>query len=71
MPSDDGTAAACHAKISTHSLDTVPGEPARDGYVRLERRGLPVTDEIVDRIFSKAKSSSAVLTEAEILRLVR
>ena len=32
----------------------------------LERRGLPVTDEIVDRIFSKAKASTCVLTEDEI-----
>ena len=38
MPSDDGTAAAFHAKISTHILDTVTGDPARDVYVRLERR---------------------------------
>jgi 5-hydroxyisourate hydrolase len=37
MPSDDGTAEA-HARISTHILDTVSGEPARDVYVRLERR---------------------------------
>jgi 2-isopropylmalate synthase len=34
----------------------------------LERRGLPATDEIVDRIFSKAKSSASVLSEAEILK---
>jgi 2-isopropylmalate synthase len=33
----------------------------------LERRGLQATDEIVDRIFAKAKSSASVLTEAEIL----
>jgi len=32
----------------------------------LERRGLPVSDEIVDRIFSKAKASSTVLTDDEI-----
>lgn len=32
----------------------------------LEQRGLPATDEIVDRIFTKAKSSPSVLTEAEI-----
>ncbi|WP_250009009.1 hydroxyisourate hydrolase [Actinoplanes sp. M2I2] len=37
MPSDDGTAPH-HASISTHILDTVSGEPARDVYVRLERR---------------------------------
>jgi 2-isopropylmalate synthase len=35
----------------------------------LEKRGLPITDEIVDRIFMKAKSSSSVLTEEEILRM--
>jgi 2-isopropylmalate synthase len=32
----------------------------------LERRGLPVTDERVDRIFSKAKAASGVLTEDDI-----
>jgi 2-isopropylmalate synthase len=32
----------------------------------LEKRGLPVSDEVVDRIFAKAKASSCVLTEAEI-----
>jgi 5-hydroxyisourate hydrolase len=38
MPSADGTAATSHARISTHILDTVTGDPARDVYVRLERR---------------------------------
>ncbi|HEY7497670.1 MAG TPA: LeuA family protein [Vicinamibacterales bacterium] len=33
----------------------------------LEKRGLPVTDEAVDRIFAKAKASAAVLDEREIL----
>lgn len=37
MPADDGTAEN-HARISTHILDTGSGEPARDVYVRLERR---------------------------------
>ena len=32
----------------------------------LERRGIEATDELVDRIFIKAKSADAVLTEAEI-----
>ena len=32
----------------------------------LERRGLPVTDECVDRIFTTAKSAGGVLTEEEI-----
>jgi isopropylmalate/homocitrate/citramalate synthase len=34
----------------------------------LERRGLPVTDDAVERIFARAKSSSRVLEEAEILQ---
>jgi 5-hydroxyisourate hydrolase len=38
MPSDDATEAGFPAKISTHILDTGTGDPARDVYVRLERR---------------------------------
>ena len=34
----------------------------------LEKRGLPATDDVVDRIFAKAKSSASVLTEQEILQ---
>jgi isopropylmalate/homocitrate/citramalate synthase len=33
----------------------------------LERKGIPATDELVERIFQKAKSSSATLTQAEIM----
>ena len=36
----------------------------------LGKRGIPVTDEIVDRIFAAAKQSDSVLTEQEILSLV-
>jgi 2-isopropylmalate synthase len=32
----------------------------------LEKRGLPMTDALVDRIFAKAKASATVLTEDEI-----
>ena len=32
----------------------------------LEQRGLPATDEVVDRIFARAKASPCVLTEEEI-----
>ena len=32
----------------------------------LERRGLPVTDDCVDRIFAKAKAADSVLTEEDI-----
>jgi 2-isopropylmalate synthase len=35
----------------------------------LEKRGLPATEDVVDRIFAKAKGSTCVLTEEEI-RLV-
>jgi isopropylmalate/homocitrate/citramalate synthase len=33
----------------------------------LERHGIPCSDPVVDRVFAKAKSSTTVLTEAEIL----
>jgi len=36
----------------------------------LERRGIPATDELVDRIFQKAKASDHTLSEAEILECV-
>jgi 2-isopropylmalate synthase len=36
----------------------------------LERHGYTATDELVDRIFAKAKSSSTVLTDAEILEVI-
>lgn len=36
----------------------------------LEKRGLPVTDELVERIFAKAKGSVAVLEEEEIRALL-
>jgi 2-isopropylmalate synthase len=37
----------------------------------LERRGYVATDELVDRIFVKAKSSATVLTEADLIAEVR
>jgi isopropylmalate/homocitrate/citramalate synthase len=33
----------------------------------LETRGLPATDDVVDRVFAKAKRSATVLTESDIL----
>jgi 2-isopropylmalate synthase len=36
----------------------------------LEKRGLPATEEVVDRIFARAKRSACVLTEREILEEV-
>ena len=35
----------------------------------LEKRGIVATDELVDRIFAKAKGSTTILTEAEIRAL--
>jgi 2-isopropylmalate synthase len=37
----------------------------------LDRRGLPASDEIVERIYQRAKASSSCLTEAEILECVK
>jgi 2-isopropylmalate synthase len=37
----------------------------------LERRGLPVSEEIVDRIFSAAKKSNRTLTHEQVQALVR
>jgi 2-isopropylmalate synthase len=37
----------------------------------LEKRGIAATDELVDRIFAKAKGSLTVLTEAEIRALLQ
>ena len=36
----------------------------------LEKRGIAPTDQVVDRVFQKAKSSSTTLTEAEIFEAV-
>jgi 2-isopropylmalate synthase len=36
----------------------------------LEKRGLPATDDIVDRVFAAAKASNRVLTHDQIQRLV-
>ena len=36
----------------------------------LEKRGLPATDEIVDRVFAAAKASNRVLTHDQIQRIV-
>jgi 2-isopropylmalate synthase len=37
----------------------------------LEKRGLAVTDEVVERIFARAKASPTVLEEEEIRSLLR
>ena len=37
----------------------------------LEKRGIPASDDLVDVIFARAKQSSRLLTEAEILEIVQ
>jgi 2-isopropylmalate synthase len=37
----------------------------------LSERGLPVTDEVVQKVLQKAKSSSATLSEKEVLSVVK
>ncbi len=37
----------------------------------LERHAIPATDELVDRIFARAKASDRMLTDAEILECCR
>jgi 2-isopropylmalate synthase len=37
----------------------------------LERHGIPDTPELVERIFQRAKNSTAMLTDAEILECVQ
>src|SRR5258707_5727896 len=37
----------------------------------LERRGIPATDDVVDRIYSRAKSSDHTLSEAEIVECLQ
>ena len=36
----------------------------------LERRGIPTANELVDRVFARAKASERVLTEEEILTVI-
>ena len=36
----------------------------------LERRGIPTTDDVVERIYARAKQSDHTLSEAEILECV-
>ncbi len=40
-------------------------------YFWLERRGLSVTEDLVERIYKRAKSSNHTLSEAEILECLQ
>jgi 2-isopropylmalate synthase len=37
----------------------------------LERHGLPVTDDVVERVYNRAKASDHTLSEAEIRECVK
>jgi hypothetical protein len=37
----------------------------------LEKRGVPASDELVDRIFAAAKQGERVMTEEEVQTIVR
>lgn len=51
-------------------IDIGPMSGKSNVHYWLERRGIPVTDEIVDRVFARAKQSDHTLTDAEILECV-
>ena len=54
----------------TQSIDVGPMSGRSNVVFWLERHGIPVTDEVVDRVFARAKASSRVLSDAEIAELV-
>jgi len=52
-------------------IDIGPMSGKSNVHFWLERRSLPVNDDLVERIFKRAKSSDHTLTEAEILECVQ
>jgi 2-isopropylmalate synthase len=54
----------------TQSIEIGPMSGKSNVVFWLERRGIAATEEVVDRIFTKAKSADAVLTEAEIRQVL-
>lgn len=51
-------------------IDIGPMSGKSNVYFWLERRGLPATDDVVDRIYRRAKASDHTLTDSEILECV-
>jgi 2-isopropylmalate synthase len=47
-------------------IDIGPMSGKSNVHFWLERRGIPASDELVERIFARAKSSDHTLTDAEI-----
>jgi 2-isopropylmalate synthase len=52
-------------------IDIGPMSGKSNVHFWLERRGIPASEEIVDRIYSRAKQSDHTLTDAEILDCVK
>jgi 2-isopropylmalate synthase len=52
-------------------IDIGPMSGKSNVHFWLERRGIPVTDELVDRVYARAKQSDHTLTETEILDCVK
>jgi isopropylmalate/homocitrate/citramalate synthase len=52
-------------------IDIGPMSGKSNVHFWLERRGIPASDEIVDRIYARAKQSDHTLTDAEILGCVK
>jgi 2-isopropylmalate synthase len=52
-------------------IDIGPMSGKSNVHFWLERRGIPASDEIVDRIYARAKQSDHTLTDAEILDCVK
>ena len=52
-------------------IDIGPMSGKSNVHFWLERRGIPASDEIVDRIYARAKQSDHTLTEVEILDCVK
>jgi len=51
-------------------IDIGPMSGKSNVHYWLERRGIPATEEVVDRIYARAKKSDHTLTDAEILECV-
>lgn len=54
----------------TQSIEVGPMSGRSNVVFWLERHGIAVTDEVVDRVFARAKASSRVLSDAEISALI-
>jgi 2-isopropylmalate synthase len=73
---DDVLADAVYSGIPAHlvgreqSIEIGPMSGKSNVIYWLERRNLPATEEVVDRIFTAAKGARTVLGEAEILAMV-